>query len=125
MRSRHLVAVLVLTLLGLGPWITHSATDQASAASRHRFYVGTIVAISSNALTIHSKTHATDYHFVIDRGTQFLRHAASVPRTLFKVGSYVTVSYSTAAHNIMVAWHVSLRKRESAKPKIDSHPPLA
>jgi hypothetical protein len=102
--------VVVLVLVGLASWLTLFGPKTASAITRHKLYVGTITAIASNALTIHSKTHAAYYHFVINGGTKFLRHQVSVSRSVFKVGSYVTVSYSAGPHNTMVAWHVSLRK---------------
>ena len=80
-----------------------------SAAVRHHFYVGTIISISSGSLTIHSKTHKANFTFTIDKGTKFLHTGQGVSRTLFKVGAYVTVSYSPGAHNSMIAWHISLR----------------
>jgi hypothetical protein len=85
-------------------------------AVRHHFYVGTITAITfpngghNGSLTIHSKTHNTDYHFIIDNNTRFLRHGQGEPRTSFKVGTYVTVSYSPGPNGTMIAYHISLRR---------------
>jgi hypothetical protein len=81
----------------------------AEGAVRHKFYVGTIITISTGSLTIHSKTHKANFTFTIDKGTKFLRTGQSIARTMFKVGTYVTVSYSPGAHNAMIAWHISLR----------------
>ncbi len=81
----------------------------AEGAARHKFYVGTIITISTGSLTIHSKTHKANFTFTIDKGTKFLRLGQGIARTMFKVGTYVTVSYSPGAHNSMVAWHISLR----------------
>lgn len=88
----------------------------AAQAARHHFYVGTIIAITypsnghDGSLTIHSKTHATDYRFIIDNSTRFLRRGQGEPRTNFKVGSYVTVSYSPGLNGTMIAYHISLRR---------------
>jgi hypothetical protein len=104
-RAARVIAVVLLLMVA-----TVWAPSSSIAATRHHSYVGTIVAISSNALTIHSKTHATNYHFNIDGQTKFLQHGQAIARSRFKVGSYVTVSYSQGPRNSMVAWHISLRK---------------
>src|SRR5579871_6433262 len=91
------------------------ATGSAQAV-RHRSYVGTITAITfpngshNGSLTIHSKSHDTDFHFIIDNNTRFLRRGQGEPRTSFKAGSYVTVSYSPGPNGSMIAYHISLRK---------------
>ena len=95
-------ALLVLTVA--------LAVTNAAATARHHIYVGTITRISAAALTIHSKTHAADYTFQIDQSTRFLVHGLAVSRDRFKVGSYVTVSYSAGSRGVMLAYHVSLRK---------------
>jgi hypothetical protein len=81
----------------------------AATTVRHKFYVGTIITISNGSLTIHSKTHKANFSFTIDKGTKFLRLGQGVARTMFKVGTYVTVSYTPGAHNSLIAWHISLR----------------
>jgi hypothetical protein len=92
-----------------------AATGRAQAV-RHHFYVGTITAITfpnrghAGSLIIHSKTHNTNFHFVIDNSTRFLRRGQGEPRTSFKVGSYVTVSYSPGPNGTMIAYHISLRR---------------
>jgi hypothetical protein len=98
MRSRHIVATLII--LALAASLSMLGPRTASATTRHKSYIGTITAIASNSLTIHSKTHAAYYHFVIDSGTKFLRHQIAISRFVFKVGSYVTVSYSPGPPNI-------------------------
>jgi Domain of unknown function (DUF5666) len=103
---RGLGILLVALTVGLS---AHQALP-ASAAVRHHFYVGTITAISANMLVIHSKTHATNYRFVVNSQTKFLRKGVAASRGMFKVGSYVTVSYSPGPNNSLIAWHVSLRK---------------
>jgi hypothetical protein len=96
--------VLVLVLVWYG------ALVQPVAAARRPSHVGTITAISSTALTIHSKTHKTYYHFVITSDTAFLQHGKPVARSLFKIGSYVTVTYATGPNGTLIAIHVSLRQ---------------
>ena len=96
-------ALIALTLALAG-------TIGATAAVRHHIYVGTITRISAAALTIHSKSRASDYTFQIDQSTRFLVHGQAVSRDRFKVGSYVTVSYSAGSKGAMLAYHVSLRK---------------
>lgn len=102
--ARMLVILVFAGLLALA-WPGNPAQ-----AARHHFYVGTITSISSQSLTIHSKTHNTNFTFVITSSTQFLRKGQAISRSLFKVGSYVTVSYSPGSHNTMVAYHISLRR---------------
>jgi hypothetical protein len=82
----------------------------AAQAARRPSHVGTITAISNTALTIHSKTHKTYYHFTINSQTQFLQHGHDASRSLFKVGSYVTVTYDSGPNNTLIAIHVSLRQ---------------
>ncbi|MGH2347389.1 MAG: hypothetical protein ACRDG4_19350, partial [Chloroflexota bacterium] len=83
--------------------------DAVHAAVRHHFYVGTIISLSAGSVTIHSKTHKANFTFTIDKGTKFLRLGQGISRKQFKVGSYVTISYSPGAHHTMIAWHISLR----------------
>ena len=97
---------LVLTVL----LVICLTAPRPAGAARHKSYVGTITAISTNALTIHSKSHNTDFHFVIDGNTRFLQHGLGIPRNNFKVGSYVTVSFSPGPNNTMIAYHISLRR---------------
>ena len=104
MRTRTLA--LVLILMGM---VALQRAPQAMAA-RHHSYVGTITSISPNALTIHSKTHNANFHFVIDTQTKFLQRGKEISRSRFHVGSYVSVSYSAGAHNSMIAYHISLRR---------------
>ncbi|MDB5075754.1 MAG: hypothetical protein JWO42_1933 [Chloroflexi bacterium] len=104
MRPAHTLAILALALL------LALAFVQPASAARHHFYVGTITNISANSLTIHSKTHAADYHFVINGQTRFLRRGQATPRSAFKRGTYVTVSYSPGPNNSMIAWHISIRR---------------
>jgi hypothetical protein len=82
----------------------------AAQAARSPSHVGTITAISSTAITIHSKTHKTYYHFVINSQTLFLQRGHEVSRNLFKVGTYVTVTYAAGPNNSLIAIHVSLRQ---------------
>jgi hypothetical protein len=98
------LAVLVMIAL-----LLTARPGGVEGATRHKFYVGTIITISSGSLTIHSKTHKANFTFTIDKGTKFLRLGQGVARTMFKVGTYVTVSYSPGARNAMIAWHISLR----------------
>jgi hypothetical protein len=104
-----------LISLALALVLAAAATGEAQAV-RHHFYVGTITAITfpngghAGSLTIHSKTHNTDYHFIIDNSTRFLHRGQGEPRTSFKVGSYVTVSYSPGPNGTMIAYHISLRR---------------
>ena len=104
---------LLALVLALG--VLTGSVGRARAV-QHHFYVGTITAISfpsgghSGALTIHSKTHNTNFHFLIDNSTRFLRRGQGEPRTSFKVGSYVTVSYSPGPNGSMIAYHISLRR---------------
>jgi hypothetical protein len=88
---------------------TGLSVQTAQAAVRHRSYVGTITAISVGSLTIYSKAHATDFRFIITSQTAFLQKSKPIARSRFKVGSYVTVSFSPGPNNSMVAWHISLR----------------
>ena len=101
---RPLVILLTMATLFL------ARPGGADGAVRHHFYVGTVVTISNSSLTIHSKTHQANFTFTIDKGTVFLRKGLAISRNLFKVGSYVTVSYSPGARNTLIAWHISLRK---------------
>ena len=106
--SRCFTVTLVIALL-----FAMVQTASAAGTKRHPFHVGTIKAITASTLVIYSKTHRTNYRFVIDNsnnGTKFMKNGVAVSRLLFKVGTYVTVSYSTGAHGTMIAWHVSLRK---------------
>jgi hypothetical protein len=82
----------------------------SAQAARRPSHVGTITAISSSTLTIHSKTHKTYYHFVINSQTLFLDRNHEVSRNLFKVGTYVTVTYAAGSNNSLIAIHVSLRQ---------------
>ena len=101
---RNLAISLALSLLLL------ASTTGASLAVRHRLYVGTITALSSTVVTIHSKTHNADHHFVIAETTLWLRRGVPVTRSSFKVGSYVTVSYSEGPNHTLIAYHISLRR---------------
>ena len=102
--ARILVLSVGVALLAFG------SRGAPALAARHHFYVGTITQISEKSITIHSKTHNANYTFVIDGSTRFLRHGQAVARNLFKVGSYVTVSYSSGPRNSMIAYHISLRR---------------
>lgn len=82
----------------------------AAQAARRPSHVGTITAIANTTMTIHAKTRKTYYHFVINAQTEFLQHGRPVARNLFKVGTYVTVSYATGPHNTLIAVHISLRQ---------------
>jgi hypothetical protein len=104
LRPIYALAVLALSLVVVLVPVQHVA------AARHHSYVGTITAISANSLTIHSKTHAANFHFVVNGQTRFLRRGQPVPRSLFKRGTYVTVSYSPGPNKSMVAWHISIRR---------------
>ncbi len=97
-------------ILALGVLLTAIQASPARGATRHRMYIGTITAVSASALVIFSKTHNTRYQFVVNGQTKFLKGGKAISRFLFKVGSYVTVSYSAGPHSTMIAWHVSLRK---------------
>jgi hypothetical protein len=82
----------------------------SARAARRPSHVGTITAISSSALTIHSKTHKTYYHFAINSQTLFLDHGHEVSRNSFKIGTYVTVTYAPGPNNSLIAIHISLRR---------------
>lgn len=97
--------LLLLTILAV-----YGVLARPVAAARRPSHVGTITAISSSALTIHSKTHKTYYHFVIDGDTAFLQHGKPASRNLFRVGSYVTVTYAPGSNRTLIAIHVSLRQ---------------
>ena len=103
MRTR----ILALALLLIG--VAALYTVQPALATRHHSYTGTITAIAATTLTIHSKAHNTNFHFVIDGQTLFLQKGKQISRSRFHPGSYVYVSYSSGAHNSMIAWHISLR----------------
>jgi hypothetical protein len=105
MRIRHLVALVLCCMLA-----ATLAAPRGAAAARHRFYVGTITKISTTSLTIHSKTHNADFTFAVVSSTQFLQHGQPIARARFRVGSYVTVSFSPGPHNSMIAYHISLRR---------------
>lgn len=105
MRARALLLVVLLSAL-----VALAASAPTAFAIRHRLYVGTITAISANALTIHSKAHAADFRFTIDGNTKFLQKGKEISRMRFHVGSYVTVSFSAGPHNSMIAYHISLRR---------------
>ncbi len=108
--ARPLAILFVLALfMALRP------AGAGQAAVRHHFYVGTITSLSAGSVTIHSKTHKANFTFTIDKGTKFLRLGQGIPRKQFKVGSYVTVSYSPGAHHTMIAWHISLRNHPKAR----------
>jgi len=96
-------------ILVLGLWVLARPGGPVEAA-RHHFYVGTITRISSGALTIHSKSHNTNFTFTINSATAFLHKGQAISRGMFRVGSYVTVSYSPGPHNSMIAYHISLRR---------------
>ena len=104
------LAISLLLVLALA-----AGTARPALAVRHHLYVGTITRITypngghNGSLTIHSKTHNANFTFVIDNSTKFLRHGQGEPRTSFKVGSYVTVSYSPGPNGTMIAYHISLR----------------
>jgi hypothetical protein len=100
-------AALVIVLLAC---LSATRGPVASAAVRHHFYVGTITALAGGSLAIHSKTHNATYRFVFDKQTRFMRQGRVVARSLFKLGSYVTVSYSPGPRSTLIAWHISLRR---------------
>ena len=104
-RATRLLAGLVV----IGVLVLTLPTRPAEAA-RHHLYVGTITRISSGSLTIHTKTHNANFTFIINSGTAFLHKGQSIARGNFRVGSYVTVSYSPGPHSSMIAYHVSLRR---------------
>ncbi|HWE63427.1 MAG TPA: hypothetical protein VHB98_17055, partial [Chloroflexota bacterium] len=93
MRARLSTLALWLALV-----VALAGFPRAALAVRHHSYVGTITRISATALTIHSKTHAANFTFVIEGSTRFLQHGAPIPSARFRVGSYVTVSYSPGPH---------------------------
>jgi hypothetical protein len=103
-RLYHPLLVLVVIVAWYG------ALARPVDAARRPSHVGTITAISNSVLTIHSKTHKTYYHFVINSDTAFLQHGKPVSRSLFRVGTYVTVTYATGANGTLIAIHVSLRQ---------------
>lgn len=87
-----------------------SPADAAPPRARHPFKVGGIVAISKDSVTIHSKTHNANYTFVVTGATRWLRHGQDVPRSDFKINTYVTISYTTQGSK-WIAYHISLRQR--------------
>ena len=104
MRTRVLaLALLLIAMVAL-------QRAQPAVAARHHSYTGTITAITATALTIHSKTHNADFHFVIDASTRFLQKGKEISRSRFHRGSYVYVSYSAGSGNSLIAWHISLRR---------------
>jgi len=102
--TRLLAGLVVAALLFL------ALPGRPAEAARHHLYVGTITRISSGALTIHSKTHNANFTFIITSATAFLHKGQSISRGNFRVGSYVTVSYSPGPHGSMIAYHISLRR---------------
>lgn len=105
-RINPLVIALLLILGALLP----TAAPAPAQAARHHSHTGTIVSISAHDLTIHSKSHATDYHFALAGTTVFLDHGKQISSARFVRGDYVYVSYSTGPKGTLVAYHVSLRK---------------
>ena len=99
--------VLIALLLILGALLPVAAPAQAA---RHHSHTGTIVSITARELTIHSKSHATDYHFAINGDTRYLDHGKQISSARFLRGDYVYVSYSTGPNGTLIAYHVSLRK---------------
>ncbi|MGH2409664.1 MAG: DUF5666 domain-containing protein [Chloroflexota bacterium] len=104
-RATRLLAGLVV--LGI---VILVLPGRPAEAARHHLYVGTITRISSGSLTIHSKTHNANFTFIINSGTAFLHKGQSISRGNFRVGSYVTVSYSPGPKGSMIAYHISLRR---------------
>ena len=104
-RATRLLAGLVM--IGI---VTLALPGRPAEAARHHLYVGTILRISSSALTIHSKTHNANFTFIINSATAFLHKGQRISRGNFRVGSYVTVSYSPGPHGSMIAYHISLRR---------------
>ena len=101
--TRH--ALVILILLGA---ILLGATSVEARTTRHHRHGGTVVRISDSSITIHSKSQNTNWTFVIDGSTSFLSHGQPIARTRIRLGSYVSISYSSL-NGRWVAWHISLR----------------
>ena len=101
-RFNPLLVALLLVLAALLP--------ASAQAARHHSHSGLIVSISAHDLTIHSKSHGTDYHFTVTGATVFLDHGKQIASVRFVRGDYVYVSYTIGAGGALIAYHVSLRK---------------
>jgi len=101
--------MLIALLLIIGALLP-AALPAPVQAARHHSHTGTIVSISAHDLTIHSKSHSTDYHFALAGSTVFLDHGKQISSARFVRGDYVYVSYSAGPNGTLIAYHVSLRK---------------